>query len=265
MTLLEKTGDASIRLWKKFYLVSILLFGTVGGFFGLLYGMQDQFGFGHLQASFITFLIIIFVRGILESLLIHDVSWNTVQFKKLLLLSVEGSVILAPLLYLLKIPFGAWSVLIAVGCSSQIIRWLKKKNFPQALQNDSEAFSKILAKKLPLYNRSLCGFFIALGLLTYGGLWIWGISNFSTIFSWVLFITLLAHMILEWTSVYKRPLRRPVFLAFLAGAVGGTLITSWLIGQMLDDFGWPGKASTICGMIILKLTQPWLTKWLLQS
>ena len=265
MTLQEKTENSSVKLWERLYLTSVGLYGTVGGMFLVIYALQTYLRFGYLLASFVTFFIVVFLRGIFDSVLILEAPLSQKRLGRLSLLSLETTLVLCPILYLLKAPFGEWSVVIAIGISSKVVNWLKDKTFPPSQHKDVDFFAQLFAKKLPLYSKCLYGFFIGLGILTYAGVSIWGMENFSPIFSFVLFFTLLANMTAEWTFVYERPLRRAEFMGFCGGAAIGALITTVLVILMVNELGWQGKAATICAVIILKLVQPWLTNRFLQS
>ncbi len=228
--------------------------------FGLLYGLQALLGLDYLFSVFVTFFVIVLLRGLFESAAVRDVPVHKLQPQKFLLLAFWSSIILCPILYLLKQPFGEWSVIIAIAFSSKIILWLRKKIFLSAQNGDEEPRRLLLMKKLPLYTQCLYGFFGGLAVLTYAGVKVWGIDNFSLIFAAGLFIALIPHMILEWILVFEQRLAPSTIGRFCCAALVGTVITTALLCIMIQGFGMAGKAATISAMILLKLVQPWFVK-----
>lgn len=253
----------SCQLWTPLYLSSVGMYATVGGLFGGIYVLQQDFGLGYWKANLLAFFVVILVRALYESLVVHKTPWRSVEIQKFIEFSAKSALFLVPILYVLKGPLGEWAVLVTVAISSRITGRIKARLWPSMTHASSEPLRRIFEKKLPVFVRCLYVLFLATAVSTYFGVQLWGLAHFFPIFGFSLFVSLLLHMMLEWHLVYERSIDlRFMTWCVLISAVSSIVVVAYLFGT-IGVCQWQGKPATISGLIGLKLLQPWCVRILL--
>jgi hypothetical protein len=254
--------DLDLALWKLLYLFSIGLYTTVGGLLSMLFVLQQSFGYW--KANFFAFAVVIFARALYEAIVLHGAHWKSVEIKRFCKFALTSACILVPILFILKKPLGDWAVLVTIVISSRITKKLRARYFPVSSQKNVDPLRTAFEERLPIYIKCLYAMFVVLALLSYIGLSVFGKESFFFVFGTALFISLILDMYLEWRRVYEKTIDVACMLFFCCIGIGFSILgVAWVFSFMML-LGGSGKASTISGVIFIKLIQPVVFKKVLE-
>ncbi len=252
------------KLANKFYLFSIGLYLAVASVFLFLYLLQTIFGFNQLLAIFIGYFITVIWRAFYDQLTIYKLTIKQINFKNNLILALIAAFILAILYYFVKPLLGDWSVPFTVIISMQIIAKIRKFLWPNTASKLPELL-RLYSQKIQFYTYGLYGFFIAIALITYEFIILFGRTHFYLAFAVGVLLGLCFEQLYDLMVVYKTKITKAMIVATMMIAIIFSILCSALVFMLMQEVGLSGKIATIVGIITLKLVQPLLLNLLLKE
>ncbi|MBD3231463.1 hypothetical protein GF322_02255 [Candidatus Dependentiae bacterium] len=215
------------KLANKFYLFSCGLYGAVASVFGLLYAFESFLNLNPLILIFFAYFITVLWRSFFDQLIIYELKLKHINVKNNLILALISACVFALLYFFIRKSLGDWAIPLTIILSMKIINEIKKYIWPNSLDRLPE-FLKLYSQKVQIYMWGLYAFFIAVALITYQFIKIYGTSYFYIAFAIAILIGLIAEQIYNFLVVYKIKLTALSIIFFILIALVSSIFCTTL-------------------------------------
>ncbi|MFA5075170.1 MAG: hypothetical protein WC436_03655 [Candidatus Babeliales bacterium] len=251
------------KLSNKFYLFSAGLYAAVASIFGFIFVFQFL-GLNQITAIFIGYFLTVLWRAFYDQLIILELKIKQLNIKNNFILALTSACVLSILYYFIRGPLGDWAVPITIIISMKITGKIRKFLWPDGSKNYSE-FLKIYLQKIQIYMLGLYGFFLAVALITYKIVKIFGLPYFYFAFAAGILIGLIFEQIYNLIKIYEIKLTTKNIFISIAIAIISSIFCTSLVFVFMQILAFSGKTATIIGIIVLKITQPLSFKFLIKN
>jgi hypothetical protein len=241
-------------LAKKLYFSAVGILGTVASILGFSFLLRTYGNYSHISALFISVFVTVFVRSFYESMVIYEAPFKYLSFFKMGVLALVCAGGISGFIYFfqkslenLTVPFAIAFMLVLVGKVKSYL-WGQEE---QGIK-DTPEYCVSLGEKLKIFTGLFYGFFGFLALFTYILVNIMQVNFFYAI--GVSFgLGLLCEEIGSLILIYQQALRLKLLLWVVIRSVLCAFFVCELISIFMKIIMFPPAASTIIGVIVVKL------------
>jgi hypothetical protein len=239
-------------LSKKLYLTNVGLYATVITIMVLPTLFNKALGISPAIASFTTFFIVSFMRATYESLIIYEAPVKSLSLHKILVLVLVTSIIMSFISCYLKPSLGYFSIPVAIIIAMVIVNKLKAALWSSTKRPRffHELPTKLNANRLGMYG--FYGFLIGIAYTAYGK---YGF-NFEYVFPTAFFIGMLFEESYNLVNVYEQKFSTTSLIKIIIWSVFCAILSTVIVLLLMLKFGYSGQASTIAGVMLIKIIQP---------